>query len=157
MMDHDYIWLEPTEETWLLGRERVWCQDDVWNGAGTKYIRVDLHEARCAELLAANNREPRGHDQPCYACGEPCNSDAGDPGLWPTMLPAEQSARPFHMKCAASIMRDAARYCWLLRQNVEALYGNCILDWDGEQSKEEDERIHGVIDANIERERKGET
>lgn len=63
-----------------------------------------------------------GHNEPCYACGEFCNSLAGDPGQWPTMLPAEQSARPFHMKCAAAMMRDAARYRnmreaeWILRR-----------------------------------------
>lgn len=49
-----------------------------------------------------------GHNEPCYACGELCNSLTGDPGQWPTMLPAEQSARPFHMRCAAAMMRDAA-------------------------------------------------
>jgi hypothetical protein len=53
-----------------------------------------------------------GHNEPCYACGELCNSLTGDPGEWPTMLPAEQSARPFHMKCAAAMMREAARYRW---------------------------------------------
>ena len=27
-----------------------------------------------------------GHNEPCYYCGEPCNSLAGDPGKWPVGL-----------------------------------------------------------------------
>ena len=27
-----------------------------------------------------------GHDKPCYYCGEPCNSVAANPGLWPVAL-----------------------------------------------------------------------
>ena len=27
-----------------------------------------------------------GHNVPCYYCGKPCNSLAGNPGLWPICL-----------------------------------------------------------------------
>lgn len=46
--DHDYIWLEPPSTR--SSSPRGWCEEDVWNG-GTKYIRADLHEARCAEAM----------------------------------------------------------------------------------------------------------
>lgn len=29
---------------------------------------------------------PAGHHAPCHICGEPCNSLAGNPGLWPIAL-----------------------------------------------------------------------
>jgi len=28
----------------------------------------------------------QGHNKPCYYCGEPCNSLAGNPGKWPVAL-----------------------------------------------------------------------
>ena len=27
-----------------------------------------------------------GHDKPCYYCGKPCNTLAGNPSLWPVAL-----------------------------------------------------------------------
>jgi hypothetical protein len=82
-----------------------------------------------------------GHNEPCYACGELCNSLTGDPGQWPTMLPAKQSARPFHMRCAAAMMRDAARYRWLRGQRT---YPFGSTDWDD---------LDSLIDTEIAREK----
>lgn len=36
--------------------------------------------------LGAEQGEPEGHGAPCHYCGEPCNSYAGNPGLWPIPL-----------------------------------------------------------------------
>jgi hypothetical protein len=96
-----------------------------------------------------------GHNEPCYACGELCNSLTGDPGQWPTMLPAEQSARPFHMRCAAAMMRDAARY----RDMRDALYkfGNGTYATFGEPHTDktlaDSEEFDRDFDAEIAREK----
>lgn len=62
---------------------------------------------RIEDLLS---REQKGQNEPCYHCGKPCNSLAGNPLLWPTMVPAERSCRPMHMGCVADLLRDAALY-----------------------------------------------
>jgi len=48
---------------------------------------------------------PRGHDEPCGYCGEPCDDLAGDPGKWSVRLSAglvggePGKARWFHQRC----------------------------------------------------------
>lgn len=45
-----------------------------------------------------------GNGETCYYCGEPCNSFAGDPGLWPILLchpEAPGVARAHHDRCVS--------------------------------------------------------
>lgn len=45
-----------------------------------------------------------GHGEPCYYCGEPCNSLAGDPGLWPIPLAHKDDpgcVKRHHIRCVS--------------------------------------------------------
>lgn len=71
--------------------------------------RYHVEDAETA--LAAIQAQPKAkrpqinslHDEPCFYCGDPCNSLTGNPGLWPLALPVDASrqghAVPVHMKC----------------------------------------------------------
>lgn len=90
-----------------------------------------------------------GHGEPCHHCGRPCDALAANPLLWPTMLPAEQSVRPYHMGCAADLLRDAARYRWIVGNGVgrlDDLYDTC--NW-----KPAPGQIDALVDAEIAREK----
>jgi hypothetical protein len=39
--DHERIWLEPAKPR-EGPDDRRWCQDDVWDGRATEYVRADL-------------------------------------------------------------------------------------------------------------------
>lgn len=46
--------------------------------------------------------EMSGHNEPCYYCGEPCNSVAGNPGEWPVGFPEKEEpgkVKYHHMGC----------------------------------------------------------
>ena len=45
--DHERIWLQSEEGAANHEEGRLWCQDDVWDGDSTEYVRADL----CADLL----------------------------------------------------------------------------------------------------------
>ncbi len=43
-----------------------------------------------------------GHNEPCYYCGEPCNSLHGNPSLWPLIFAHKEEpgiAKAHHTKC----------------------------------------------------------
>lgn len=53
--------------------------------AGFEVECAKERDAARAELAEAEKRlqYQEGHREPCYYCGEPCNSLLGNPGLWP--------------------------------------------------------------------------
>lgn len=67
-------------------------------------------EQLTAERDSALNRSDRqGHNIPCYWCGKPCNSLAGNPGQWPVPLcHADQPGRVkwHHIECVSSRTDD---------------------------------------------------
>jgi hypothetical protein len=49
--------------------------------------------------------EPQGHGEPCYYCGKPCDSLAGNPGEWPICLSHRDApgvAKWHHASCVTS-------------------------------------------------------
>ena len=49
-------------------------------------IDYEFQLAEAKSALSAMEAQRSGHDARCYYCNEPCNSLAGNPGLWPIPL-----------------------------------------------------------------------
>lgn len=57
------------------------------------------------------------HDGPCYYCGEPTDSLAGNPGLWPLRFPHEDEPGKMkwhHAKCVMQKLREGAEAARLI-------------------------------------------
>lgn len=54
----------------------------------------------------------KGHDAPCYYCGQPCNTYAGNPGLWPLGFTHEDEpgvVKWHHTGCVQGRLRELER------------------------------------------------
>ena len=63
------------------------------------------------ERLLEEQNGLQGHDAPCYYCGKPCNSLAGDPGQWPVALCHEDEpgvVKWHHTGCVSDRLRKLA-------------------------------------------------
>ena len=65
-----------------------------------------------------------GHDEPCYYCGKPCNSLAGDPGEWPVGLCHSDDPgvlKFHHERCVNERLERVAE----MTRALEAIAGDC--------------------------------
>lgn len=68
----------------IITAYKVWAEKELPDEAA-----ILLYESTFAAFQAGCNTNfgsMQGNDQPCYYCGEPCNSLAGNPGVWPIHL-----------------------------------------------------------------------
>lgn len=49
--DHERIWLQSEEDAGDQEEGRLWCQDNVWSGDATQYVRADLFDRRGDKII----------------------------------------------------------------------------------------------------------
>lgn len=93
-----------------------------------EYARAVLASPSIARAL--ENASNNGHKEPCYYCGEPCNSLAGDPGKWPVALCHSDEPgvmKWHHSHCVSIRLAQASKLSTDLMRRCA-----CKVDDDGE-------------------------
>lgn len=79
------------------------------NPADAAEVWRRLHPSSRCE---ARREGHEGHDAPCYYCGQPCNTYAGNPGLWPLGFTHEDEpgvVKWHHTGCVQGRLRELER------------------------------------------------
>lgn len=108
--------------------------------SGRNTYRAELAEAKAA-LEAANARAGKcgmeGHHEPCYYCGEQCNSLVGKPSRWPVALCHSDEPGVVKWHHTGCVMERLAR-----AERAEAHYSDAVKDlqeWRGVAQRAEAE------------------